>query len=266
MTATLSESAPPSGALLRHWRERRRLSQLDLAELAGTSARHLSFVETGRSRPSREIVLRLAETLDVPLRERNQMLLAAGHAPAYQEARMDPQSSRRLLETVDLLLEAHDPWPALVIDSHFDIVANNAAVDRLLSLVDPELLDPPVNVVRVTLHPRGLSRYVTNLDAWSQHLLRQVRQHAAAAPSPELDALLAEAGRWQPGARSEAPPQGPTFALTMDLNVRGQDLRLYSTVATFGTPLDVTASELAIETFLPADEPTAHWLRQAAAG
>src|SRR3954451_22186715 len=181
-----------AGSLLREWRERRRLSQLDLAHLAGTSTRHLSYVETGRSRPSRDMVLRLSEALEVPLAERNEILLGAGHAPAYDDARRDLVATRRLLETLDLALAAHDPWPALVIDGAFDVVATNKSVDVLLALVDADLLDPPVNVVRVTLHPRGLSRHIANLPEWRAHLVRQLRRHVAAAPSADLSALLAE--------------------------------------------------------------------------
>nr|WP_281371989.1 helix-turn-helix transcriptional regulator [Modestobacter versicolor] len=244
---------------MRDWRERRRLSQLDLANLADTSTRHLSFVETGRSRPSRQMVLRLGEALQMPLAEQNQVLLAAGHAPEYQDARRDAAATRYLLEVLDLALAAHDPWPALVIDAQFDVVATNAAVDRLMGLVDPELLDPPVNVVRVMLHPRGLAGRVVNYGAWRAHLLRQVRQHAAAAPSADLRALLAEAAGYPD--RSPAAPEhsGPTFALPLELQVDDAVLRMYSTVATFGTPLDVAASELAIETFLPADGATREW-------
>jgi transcriptional regulator with XRE-family HTH domain len=253
-----------AGMLLREWRERRRLSQLDLAHLAGTSTRHLSYVETGRSRPSREMVLRLTESLDVPLGDRNQILLGAGHAPAYEDARRDMAATRRLLDTLDLALAAHDPWPALVLDAHFDVVATNKALDRMLVLVDADLLDPPVNVVRVTLHPRGLSRYIANLPEWRAHLLRQLRRHAAAAPSADLNALLAEVETYPVDHAEPAGPAGANFALTLELSVDGQRLRLYSTIATFGTPLDVAASELAIETFLPADETTRAWLSAAA--
>src|SRR3954452_16936567 len=151
---TTSPTRPRSGGLLlREWRERRRLTQLDLANLAGTSSRHLSFVETGRSRPSREMVLRLAEALDVPLADRHRIPLAAGHAPEYDDARHSPDSTRRLLETLDLVLAAHDPWPALVLDAQFDGLASNLGCGRLLALIDADLLDPPVNVVRATLHP-----------------------------------------------------------------------------------------------------------------
>jgi len=253
-------TAAPAGLLLREWRERRRLSQLDLALLAGTSTRHLSCVETGRSRPSPEMVLRLAESLDIPLGERNRALLAAGYAPAYEDARANPAATRRLLDTLDLALAAHEPWPALVLDAHFDVVAANAAVDRLLALVDADLLDPPVNVVRVTLHPRGMAPHITNLPAWRAHLLRQVRRHAAAAPAAQLDALLVEVAGWPVPAGSTEGAAGPSFALPLELTVGGTALRLYSTVATFGTPLDVAASELAIETFLPADDVTRAWL------
>lgn len=248
-----------AGPLIRQWRQHRRLSQLELSELAGTSTRHLSYVETGRSAPSRQMVLRLAGALEVPLRETNQMLLGAGLAPAYPDARIDHASRAALLDLLDGILEGHLPHPALVLDAEFDVVATNAAVDRLLStLVDPDLLDPPVNVVRVTLHPRGLARHLRNLGPWRAHLLRQVRQHAAAGPSTSLDALLAEAEGF-PHPEHDAP-QGGTFALPMQLRVGDIALNLFSTVATFGTPLDVAASELAIETFLPADATTRRWL------
>ncbi len=250
-----------AGVLLREWRERRRLTQLDLANLTGASSRHLSFVETGRSRPSREMVLRLAEALDVPLADRNRILLAAGHAPEYDDARHSPDSTRRLLETLDLVLAAHDPWPALVLDAQFDVLATNRGCDRLLALIDADLLDPPVNVVRATLHPRGLARSITNLAAWRGHLLRQVRRHLAATPADAaLEALLREAEAYPVRHAEPAPDPAPTFALPLELCVDGVRLRLYSTVSTFGTPLDVAASELAIETFLPADDVTRAWL------
>jgi transcriptional regulator with XRE-family HTH domain len=261
MTTTTTSRSNVAGLLLREWRQRRRLSQLDLAHLAGTSARHLSYLENGRSRPSREMVLRLSEALDVPLRDANQILLGAGHAPAYDDSRTDTAAMRKLLDTLDLVLAAHDPWPALVLDAHFDIVVHNDAVGRLLTLIDTDLLDPPINVVRVTLHPRGLSGYITNLPEWRAHLLRQVRRHAAAVPSPDLDALLADAEGYPVHRSEKETAGGPTFALPLNLEVQGQQLRLYSTVATFGTPLDVVASELAIETFLPADAETGDWLR-----
>ena len=266
LTVSLPEPAT-TGELLRKWRARRHLSQLDLAHLAGTSSRHLSYVETGKARPSRGMLLRLTEALQMPLSERNRALLAAEHAPAFPDARPDLAAIGGLLETVDLMLTAHEPWPALVLDAHFDVVTSNAAVDRLLlALVDPDLLDPPVNVVRVTLHPRGLSRHIRNLSAWREHLLRQVRQHAAAAPSADLDSLLAEVLDYTGSADAvtERYPATPSFALTLELQVGEDMLRLYSTVATFGTPLDVAASELAIETFLPADPLTRAWLHRAA--
>nr|WP_279591190.1 helix-turn-helix transcriptional regulator [Modestobacter marinus] len=252
--------------MLREWREQRRLSQLDLAAVTGTSTRHLSCVETGRSRPSRQLVLRLGEGLQMPLSEQNRVLLAAGYAPEYQDARRDAAATRYLLEVLDLALAAHDPWPALVIDAHFDVVAMNAAVERLMTLVDPELLDPPVNVVRVMLHPRGLADRVVNYGAWRAHLLRQVRRHAAADPSVDLQALLTEASGYPDRAPATPAHAGATFALPLELRVDGAVLRTYSTVATFGTPLDVAASELAIETFLPADETTRRWFAEAAAG
>jgi transcriptional regulator with XRE-family HTH domain len=262
MTTPTSAGNKPhqAGLLLREWRERRRLSQLDLALATGTSTRHLSYVETGRSRPSRDMVLRLSEALEVPLGDRNQILLGAGHAPAYEDSRRDLDATRRLLETLDLALAAHDPWPALVIDGAFDVVATNKSVNLLLALIDPDLLDPPVNVVRITLHPRGLSRHIANLPEWRAHLVRQLRRHAAAAPSADLTALLAEVSGYPVDPAEPRGLDGPTFALPLELDVDGTRLRLYCTVATFGTPLDVAASELAIETFLPADDTTRAWL------
>lgn len=253
-----------AGPLIRLWRQRRRLSQLELSELASTSTRHLSFVETGRATPSRELVLRLAGALEVPLRETNQILFGAGLAPAYPDARIDHAARAELLDLLDAVLEGQLPNPALVLDAEFDVVATNAAVDRLLgALVDPDLLDPPVNVVRVTLHPRGLARHLGNLGPWRAHLLRQVRQHAVAAPSGSLDALLTEAEAFP--HPDEDIPEGGMFALPMQLRIGDATLQLFSTVATFGTPLDVAASELAIETFLPADAFTRAWLAEAGA-
>jgi len=256
---------PVAGVLLRNWRERRLMSQLDLANLADTSTRHLSYLETGRSRPSRAMVLRLGEALQMPLSDQNQLLLAAGHAPEFQDARRDAATTRYLLDVLDLALAAHDPWPALVIDAAFDVVATNTAVDRLMALVDPALLDPPVNVVRVMLHPRGLAARIVNLGAWRAHLLRQVRQHAAAAPSADLQALLDEAATYPVPPPTSVSHDGATFALPLQLRVDDAVLRLYSTVATFGTPLDVAASELAIETFLPADDATRRWFADSTA-
>jgi len=253
-------TAAPAGLLLREWRERRRLSQLDLALLAGISTRHLSCVETGRSRPSPEMVLRLAESLDIPLGERNRALLAAGYAPAYEDARADPAATRRLLDTLDLALDAHEPWPALVLDAHFDVVAANAAVDRLLALVDADLLDlsrqrrpgdaaPPRHG---TAHhqPAGLARVPAAPGPATRR--RRARRRAGRA---------ARRGRRLAGpCRQHRGRGGPVVRVAPGADVGGTALRLYSTVATFGTPLDVAASEQAIETFLPADDVTRAWL------
>lgn len=258
----MTTTTEPAGSLIRRWRQHRRLSQLELSELAATSTRHLSYVETGRSTPSRDMVLRLAEALDVPLNETNRMLLGAGLAPAYPDARIDHAARAALLDLLDGVLEGHLPNPALVLDAEFDVVATNRAVDVMLAaLVDPDLLDPPVNVVRVTLHERGLARHLANLGPWREHLLRQVRQHIAAAPSESLEALLAEAEAFS--HPDQVAPTGGTFALPMELRVGDTVLRLFSFVATFGTPLDVAASELAIETFVPADDATRRWLAEA---
>lgn len=258
----MNASIDTAGPLIRQWRRNRRLSQLELSELAATSTRHLSCVETGRANPSRELVLRLAGALDLPLRETNKVLLGAGFAPAYPDARIDHGARASLLEMLDGVLEGYLPNPALVIDAEFDVVATNIAIDRMLgSLVDPDLLDPPINVARVTLHPRGLARHLGNLGPWRAHLLRQVRQHAASAPSESLEALLAEVEAFP--HLTHAALEGGTFALPMQLRVGDTLLQFFTTVATFGTPLDVAASELAIETFLPADSITRDWLARA---
>lgn len=266
--AMTGRDVPPAGTLLRSWRQRRRLSQADLALAAGTSTRHLSCVETGRARPSRGMVLRLAETLEVPLRDRNQILLGGGLAPAYPDAGADPAARRRLLETLDLVLAAHEPWPALVLDAGLDVVATNRALDRFLAPVDPALLEPPVNVVRLTLHPRGLAPHVVDLPAWRDHLLRQLRRHADSSLRADLRELLVEVATYPcaPQPATASADAGPTFALPLRLRVGTDELCLLSSVATFGTPLDVAASELAIETFLPADAATRAWLERAARG
>ena len=252
-----------AGALLREWRQRRHLSQLDLALGAGVSARHLSFLETGRARPSAEMVLRLSEQLDVPLRDRNQILLAAGHAPAFgQRALADPELGP-VRAAIDAVLAGHEPCPALVVDRHWGLVAANRAVGMLLEGVDPALLEPPVNVLRLGLHPDGLARRIVNLGEWRAHLLDRLAREAAASGDPALAALHTELSGLPGG--EDAPAAGDAIAVTLRLRHGDAELAFLSTVTTFGTALDVTVSELSIESFFPADAATAAQLERRAA-
>jgi transcriptional regulator with XRE-family HTH domain len=255
MSAT---GAPAVGPLLREWRERRRLSQLDLALDAGISTRHLSFVETGRARPSREMVLTLAEQLEVPLRTRNVLLLSAGFAPAFPERALDDPALSGARRAIDLVLAAHEPWPALVFDRHWNIIAANGAVAPLLEGVDPQLRAGPVNSLRLALHPKGLAPRIANLAQWRAHLLHNLRAQIEATADPVLAALEEEVSAY--------PVEDPGEAFSDDLGGVAVPLRLrtpggvrsfISTTTVFGTPRDVTLAELALETFLPADAETA---------
>jgi transcriptional regulator with XRE-family HTH domain len=245
------------GALIREWRRRRRLTQLDLALDAGISTRHLSFVETGRSKPGRELLLRVLEQLDVPMRERNRLLLAAGHAPAFAERPLDDPGLAPVREALDLILAGHEPYPAVVVDRHWNLVRANAAMMALNEGVDvdPALLEPPVNVLRVGLHPRGLAPLVLNLGDWHAHFHDRLERQVAATGDPHLAALLEEiAGYPRPHRET-----GASRAL-LRMRGRGGELSFFGVFATFDTPFDVTASELAIELLFPADRETAEAL------
>ena len=256
----MSEVAEGSrvGPLLREWRQRRRLSQLDLALDADVSTRHLSYVETGRSRPSAEMVLHLAERLDVPLRERNQLLLAAGYAPAYGQRDLDEPAMGPVREALDRVLAGHEPYPALAVDRHWGLVAMNRAVGVLLAGVAAHLLEPPVNVLRLTLHPEGMAPRIVNLPEWRAHLLERLGREAVATGDPALAALHEELAAL-PGGAGVAADVG---AIAVPLRLRDPELTLISTVTTFGTAVDVTVAELAVEAFFPADEATAERLRE----
>jgi transcriptional regulator with XRE-family HTH domain len=244
------------GTLLRQWRHRRGLSQLALAGAADVSARHLSFVETGRSRPSRELLLRLGEHLDVPLRDRNALLLAAGLAPVYPQRRLGEPSMAVVADAVARLLAAYAPFPALVVDRHWELVDANEAVDLLTEGVAPALLAPPCNVLRLCLHPDGLAPRIRTLGSWRAHLLARLRHQAAATGDPHLQELLDEL-RAYPAPRAEpAPEQSPVAPIRLR-TADGRELAFLSTTTLFGTPGDVTVDELAIEAFLPADDATA---------
>lgn len=259
----------PIGGLLREWRQRRRLSQLDLALEADISTRHLSFLETGRSQPSRDMVLHLADRLEVPLRERNVLLVSAGYAPVFPERALDDPALAAARKAVDLLLTGHEPYPALAVDRHWTLLAANQAVGRLIGGASPVLLQPPVNVLRLSLHPDGLAPAIVNYAEWRAHILDRLRRQVDATADPVLAALMAElAGYPAPGGgRHEKVALDPTFAgvvVPLQLATADGALSLFSTTTVFGTPVDVTLSELALETFFPADPATAEALRRLA--
>lgn len=249
------------GPLLRNWRTRRRLSQMELALDAGVSTRHLSYVETGRSRPSAEMVLQLAEALGVPLRERNALLMAAGHAPRFSQHDLDAPEHQLVRDALDAILRGHEPYPAVVVDRHWGMVSGNRALALLTDGVAAHLLEPPVNVLRIALHPDGLAPRIANLGQWRTHLLERLGRHVLASGDPALAALHDELVAL-PGP--DTADEGPYGAIAVPLRLRTVDesaeLRFISTVTTFGTAVDVTLAELAIETFFPADAETANRL------
>jgi transcriptional regulator with XRE-family HTH domain len=267
--ATLAEMPDTRvGTMLRDWRQRRRLSQLDLALEAGVSTRHLSFVETGRSRPSREMVLHLAEQLEVPLRERNQLLLAAGYAPQYAARSLEDAEMAHVRDALGRVLTGHEPYPALAVDRGWNLVASNGALGPLLEGVSAELLVPPVNCMRLALHPDGIAPRIINLGEWRAHLLHRLERQIGLSADDSLRELLDELEGY-PGSLSHVPDPAPDGTeIMVGLRVTtddGGELAFFSTVATFGTAFDVTLSELSIEAFFPADEQTAEALQALAA-
>ncbi|CAM5273682.1 Helix-turn-helix domain-containing protein OS=Streptomyces rochei OX=1928 GN=G3I25_22555 PE=4 SV=1 [Streptomyces rochei] len=266
MTALVSDTVPTAqgvGPLLRAWRERRRVSQLELALRADSSARHISFIETGRSRPSEEMVLRLAEHLDVPVRERNALLLAAGYAPHYPETPLDDPALDALREGMERLIRGYEPYPALVVDATYRVLAANRGILMLLDGLPEHLLQPPVNAMRLTLHPEGLAPRIRNLREWRGHLLEQMRRQIALHRSEPLRALYEEVAAYrvpESGAGEEPAEPVPYFALPMQIEHEGRTLSFISSISTFNTPMDVTVAELAIETLLPADPATVKYL------
>ena len=258
---------PRVGPLLRDWRQRRRLSQLDLAVGAGVSARHVSFVETGRARPSAEMVMQLAEHLDVPLRDRNALLLAAGYAPAFAQRDLDDPEMGPVRDVLDRLLRGHEPYPAIVVDRHWGLVAANRAVAVLTDGAAPYLLEPPVNVLRLGLHPDGLAPRIRNLGEWRAHLLDRLSRQAVVSGDPALFALHEELAAL-PGAQAglAASLEVSEIAVPLLLTADGSELAFISTATSFGTAIEVTVSELAIESFFPADEATARFLRERSQG
>ncbi|MGE8319034.1 MAG: helix-turn-helix domain-containing protein [Comamonas sp.] len=271
-TAPSPHHAPPGarapfGEHLRHWRQHRRLSQQNLAFEAEVSTRHLSYVETGRAQPSREMVLRLAERLSVPLRERNALLVAAGFAPMYQARPLDHPELAAARQAVDLVLQGHEPNPALAVDRHWNLVAANAIVPLLLDGVALHLLAPPVNVLRLSLHPEGLGPRLANAAQWRAHLLHRLQQQIAATADGQLQALHDEIAAYPFAEDKNASPPSP-IAVPFELHSPLGKLSFISTITIFGTPVDVTLQELAVESFFPANAETQaalRRLRQAAA-
>ncbi|QHE75769.1 helix-turn-helix domain-containing protein [Hydrogenophaga sp. PBL-H3] len=263
-------SAPPTsfGDHLRHWRQRRRFSQMDLAHVAEVSTRHLSCVETGRASPSREMVLRLVERLDVPLRERNAWLVAAGFAPMYRARPLQDPEMASARAAVQRILECHEPWPALAMDRHWNLVMHNRLVPLLMAGAAPELLQGPVNVLRLSLHPQGLAPRIANLRQWREHLFERLRQQIRATGDAVLVALLEELKGYPEGTSATAgaqqlalPGEHPGVLMPFQFHTPHGVLQLVSTTTVFGSPVDITLQELALETFFPADDATATALR-----
>ncbi|WP_059005905.1 helix-turn-helix domain-containing protein [Streptomyces specialis] len=262
---TATPTATGIGPLLREWRQRTGVSQLDLALRADSSARHISFIETGKSRPSREMVLRLAEHLDVPVRERNALLVAAGYAPHYPESPFDSPALDVLRLGLDRLLTGYEPYPALVVDGCYRVWAANRGIETMLRGVPPTLLTQPLNAMRITLHPEGLAPRILNFREWRGHLLDQMRRQLALLRSAPLRELYEEVSAYPlPPGGEERAGESSRLALPMIIEQEGHRLSFLSTIATFNTPADVTVSELALEAFLPADPETADLLRRLA--
>jgi transcriptional regulator with XRE-family HTH domain len=252
----------PIGPVLREWRERRRLTQLELALDAGISPRHLSFVENGRSKPGRELLLRVLEQLEVPVREQNRLLLASGHAPAFPERALEDAELQPVREALDQILTGHEPYPAVVVDRWWELVAANASVALFTGLAAPHLLEPPVNALRVTLHPEGMAPHILNLPEWRAHLLDRLRRQVAVTNDDQLAALYAEVAAY-PGGEAKLSAHEPGIAVPLRIKTDAGELAFFSTIATFGTAVDITLAELAIEAFFPSDEVTAQALTRA---
>jgi transcriptional regulator with XRE-family HTH domain len=252
------------GDHLREWRQRRRLSQLDLALDAEISTRHLSFLETGRAQPSREMVIRLAEQLEVPLRERNVILVAAGFAPVFFERAIDDPALTAARRAIDLILKGHEPYPALVVDLRWNLVAANSALGPLLEGVAPELLAPPANVMRIALNPQGLAPRIANFAEWRAHLMDRLRRQLDLTADPGLAALFEEVNAYPvPPAPDRRPEDFGGVAVPLQLLIGDRLLSFLSTTTVFGAAVDITLSELSLETFFPADAATAEALRPA---
>jgi transcriptional regulator with XRE-family HTH domain len=259
----------PINDLIREWRQRRRMSQFDLACDTEISTKHLSYLETGRAQPDREVLLRVADRLAIPLRERNVMLRAAGFAPSYQERPLDDPSFSSARQSMELILASHDPSPALAIDRHWTLIAANKAVAQLTAGVDLLLLKPPVSVVRLYLHPAGLAPRIINLIEWRRHIIARLQQRIEMTGDPVLLDLVEEVRDYPlpPGSPGQAKPQDhDLIAVPFRLATVHGSLSFFSTTTVFGAPVDITLSELAIESFFPADQATAGIMRRMVKG
>lgn len=262
----MGQSQSEVGALLRQWRERRRVTQLELALDAGISARHLSFVETGRSQPGRAMLLRVLEQLKVPFREQNRLLLAAGHAPAFPERSLEDSDLAPVRDALDVILSGHEPYPAVAVDRAWNLIAANSPMLALAEAIeiDPALLEPPINVMRVGLHPRGLGPLFVNLSDWHAHWLKQLESQLAATGDERLAALIDEIAGY-PMSESDVVSEVAGSEMLGPVRVRapnGGELSFFGMFASFDTPFEVTTSELAIELLFPADRTTAETLRE----
>jgi transcriptional regulator with XRE-family HTH domain len=243
------------GDLLRDWRTQRRVSQLELSNRASVSTRHLSFVENGRSVPTRTMIATLADHLEVPLRARNQLFLAAGYAPPHDERSLDDGELAPVMDGLRRLLDAHTPWPALLLDDRWDIIDSNSAVDALLAGCEPQLLEPPINAIRITLHPGGLAPRIRNMAQWGGHLVRQLRHRAHTIQDTQLNALLHEAETRLAAYRPYSGTPGPVA--TLEVEQAGLVMRFFSVSARLEMATDLTLEGLHLETFVPADAATA---------
>jgi transcriptional regulator with XRE-family HTH domain len=267
----MPNTQPTAGNLLRTWRQRRRMSQLELALEAEVSQRHLSFVESGRSAPSRDMILHLAERLSIPLRERNILLVAAGFAPIYQERSLDDPALTAQREAIEVVLKGHEPFPALAVDRHWTLVAANAAIGPLIAGIDAKLLEPPLNVLRLSLHPEGMAPRIANYPEWKAHVITRLTQQVDASADAKLNELLEELKGYQRprgGAITMPSPKRDFGNVVVPLQLITPEgvLSFFSTTTVFGTPVDITLEEIAIEAFYPADKATAEAVRKAAAG
>ena len=262
MVVQTEQEPQTAGALIRFWRTQRRLSQMELALDANISTKHMSFVETGRSQPSRQLLIHLAQHLDLPIMERNRLLLAGGYAPPYLEQPYDGEVMQPLRESLRRLLEAHQPNPALIVDGLWNLIEANEAASLLWDGVDPELLEPPINMLRLGVHPGGLPRISSMTAACNVPLITKLRRRSREDADPALGELLDEVESYLP----DEPPSGQATqpVVSLDLQTRLGAVRLFTVIATLGAPLEVTAANLAIETFLPMDEESAGRLRELA--
>ena len=260
----MNEYSQKVGHLLRGWRMRRRLSQFNLAGEVGISTRHLSFIETGRAQPSRDMLLRLSQELDVPLRERNVLLVAGGFAPVFAHRPLDDEALQVVKRAVEMVLQGHEPYPALAIDRHWNLIAANRAVAPLLATADASLLEPPINVLRLSLHPHGLAPQIVNFAEWRAHLLDRLRRQCETTADPVLITLLEELRCFPTGRRDDTQHRdyGGIF-VPLQMRVGPHVLAFFSTTTVFGTPLNITLAELAIEAFFPADKATTDALQRA---